>query len=80
MTDSARSLGYRLSALLGEIYPELDADILASMVLGRLLAGEHNPTQEGPCGGAIRCGRTGCAVDYIRQFDCRMVRISRWIY
>ena len=33
MTDSARSLGYRLRALLGEIYPELDVDILASMVL-----------------------------------------------
>ena len=33
MTDSARSLGSRLSAVLAEVYPDLDADILSSMVL-----------------------------------------------
>ena len=33
MTDSTRSLGSRLSAVLAEVYPDLDADILASMVL-----------------------------------------------
>jgi len=45
-----------LSALLGEIYPELDADILASMVwtpFGR----RAQPDARGAVWRAIRCGR-----------------------